>query len=212
MDDAPNINRSDDQLEAQPQTEPDCAEIKKNQRSNGIAARAALLPEQRALFSSRIVRRLLQSRAYLSSGTILIYRAMKSEVNLDGLGREASRAGRRVAYPRCVDGSTMVALWPASEDEWEQNALGIWEPSLKTSVLIEPDAIDLIVCPCVAFDAACNRLGMGAGYYDRYLPRCHNVAIVAAAFEAQKIDAVCVDRWDRKMQAVFTEASEYSSN
>ena len=72
-----------------------------------------------------------------------------------------------------------------------------------------PEEIDLVVCPCSGFDEDRNRLGMGGGFYDRYLPKCEKAAKIAVAFEAQKIPEVPMDEWDIPVEAVFTERARY---
>ena len=59
------------------------------------------------------------------------------------------------------------------------------------------------------FDEACRRLGMGGGFYDRYLPKCVNAGIVAVAFECQKAKEVPAEAWDKPVDAVFTEDAVY---
>ena len=71
---------------------------------------------------------------------------------------------------------------------WKTGAFGILEPDPARSELVPPEEIDLVLCPCAGFDGDGNRVGMGAGYYDRYLPRCSNAAIYAVAFEAQRLE------------------------
>ena len=52
-------------------------------------------------------------------------------------------------------------------------------------------------------------MGMGAGYYDRFLPQCANAVVIAAAFEVQKVKRLPVDEWDYSMERVFTEERTY---
>ena len=75
---------------------------------------------------------------------------------------------------------------------------------------IPPDQIDLVVCPGTAFDPACRRMGMGGGYYDRFLPKCTRARIVMVAFEAQKVDEIPADAWDQPVEQVFTEDRIYA--
>ena len=103
----------------------------------------------------------------------------------------------------------MIALVPRDEGAWAKGAYGILEPVWERALEITPQDIDLVICPCTVFDAACGRMGMGAGYYDRYLPKCSRAVIAAAAFEVQKAEYVPMEPWDRAMGMVFTEMCVY---
>ena len=46
---------------------------------------------------------------------------------------------------------------------------------------------------------------MGAGYYDRYLPRCARARVAAVAFKAQKAPYIPARPWDHPMDLMFTE-------
>lgn len=94
-------------------------------------------------------------------------------------------------------------------DGWQVGSFGILEPDPEKSALIAPDEIDLVLCPCTAFDEHGQRIGMGAGYYDRYLPQCSKASIAAVAFEAQKAERVLAEDWDYPMPLIFTEAATY---
>ena len=75
----------------------------------------------------------------------------------------------------------------------------------ETASTVDPAAIDLVLCPCAGFDSDGRRLGMGAGYYDRFLPQCRNAFKLLIAFEAQHLDILCTEDHDLPMDAVITE-------
>jgi 5-formyltetrahydrofolate cyclo-ligase len=50
------------------------------------------------------------------------------------------------------------------------NAWGIAEP--KQGIPTEPEKIDLVLIPLLAFDKAGNRVGYGKGFYDKFLAGC----------------------------------------
>ena len=178
-------------------------------RGEKIRARDSLPAQVRAERSERIVQRVLGSPEFQDAKPVMLYRAVGGEVRLDGLEQAPEARGKRFVYPRCVSDTEMTALLPRGGDAWEAGYAGIREPVPEKSQVIPPEEIDLVLCPCTVFDEGCGRMGMGAGFYDRFLERCPNAAVAAVAFEAQKVDTVPVEAWDKPMDAVFTEAAVY---
>ncbi len=178
-------------------------------RKAKIRARDSLSPDERAEKSAQIVQRIIHSREFQNAKTVMLYRATRGEVCLDGIKNSPQAQGKRLVYPRCVNKTEMAALLPCNEHSWEAGYAGIEEPIPEKSEVIAPEEIELVLCPCTVFDEDCNRMGFGAGFYDRFLGRCPNAHIMAAAFEVQKTDMVPVDVWDKPMNAVFTEKTTY---
>lgn len=56
------------------------------------------------------------------------------------------------------------------ELEFQINKWGIVEPI--DGELINPNEIDLVLVPLLAFDETGNRVGYGKGYYDKFLAQC----------------------------------------
>ena len=100
----------------------------------------------------------------------------------------------------------MEAAVPDTPDAFVKGKFDILSPDPKRSRIIPPEEIDVVLVPCVGFDGKGNRLGHGGGYYDRYLPRCPQTTKTLVAFEAQKLDAVCVGENDVAMDFIVTES------
>lgn len=177
--------------------------LKKHQRLAVLAKRDAIPAEQRAELSRRICEKLLSLDQVQNAKTIFLFRAFRSELDLDFFAEEAQRQGKTLLYPLCIDRTHMVAVKP--EGAWETGRFGIRIPAEKESVVFEPADIDLVLCPCSAFDGQGRRLGMGAGYYDRFLPQCIRAKKILVAFEAQRLPKVCTESTDLPMDAVLTE-------
>lgn len=70
---------------------------------------------------------------------------------------------------------------------------------------LEPE---VVIVPMLAFDARGYRLGYGGGFYDRTLELLRArgpVLAVGFAFSAQEMDAVPIDQFDQRLDAVVTE-------
>ena len=178
--------------------------IKKHQRTLALRARDAIPASVRKEKSAAICRKIRESAAYRNARTVMFYKAFRSEVDLSDLERLAEKDGKRVAYPYCIEEFQMLALHPTSEEAWELDRYGIQTPIPEKSEFIRPEQIDLVICPCSAFDDEGHRLGMGAGYYDRFLPRCKNAVIALAAFSEQRMEHVYTDAFDVPVEVVFT--------
>ena len=93
----------------------------------------------------------------------------------------------------------------SGKDAWKSGYYGILEPDADKGTVIMPQDIDLVVCPCSSFDEDCNRMGMGGGFYDRYLPGCTGAKIIAAAYEVQCAEEIPTEEFDFTAGAVATE-------
>ncbi|MBR3474726.1 MAG: 5-formyltetrahydrofolate cyclo-ligase [Oscillospiraceae bacterium] len=178
---------------------------KREQRILALASRRALSPQRRRANSEKLCKRLGELPELRKARTILSYVALEDEADLSALhGRLGPDV--RLCFPVSLPGGLLEAWDPGN---WVKGPYGIWEPDRSCSRRVEPEELDLVLAPCVAFDADCRRLGHGAGYYDRYLSRVH-APVIAAAFEVQKLERVETDCHDRTMDAVVTEKTIYT--
>ena len=179
---------------------------KQEQRALALSARRAMGAEARKAASEAICARLLTLPQVKAARTVLSYMALPDEADLSALHDGLRERGVRLCFPVSLPHGAMEAWEPRG---WVSGSYGIREPDRGSSLPIPPEEIDLVLAPCVAFDEKRKRLGHGAGYYDRYLPQCAQAAVIAAAFESQKLPAVVTDAHDRTMDAVVTEAKVY---
>ena len=157
--------------------------------------------------SDLIADKILSSGAYLNAGTIFCYMGVGREVGTDGIIQKVLRDGKRLCIPLCHGKGIMDAREYMSETELVTGACGIPEPTSDAKV-IPVSEIDLAIIPCVACDRSCNRLGHGAGYYDRFLGES-DITKVALCLDAVLADEIATDGYDVSMDAVVTEKEIY---
>lgn len=100
---------------------------------------------------------------------IALYRAFDGEVPVDGLAKFFMDKGITCCFPR-IENDRMVFCDCISLDdsEFTVSSLGIKEPDTSKTP-VEPGDIDVVVLPALAYNEEGTRLGMGGGFYDRFI-------------------------------------------
>lgn len=70
---------------------------------------------------------------------------------------------------------------------------------------IDPSGVECVILPMVGFDRAGNRLGYGAGYYDRFLTVYSMLYKIGIAYSCQEIETVPTEVHDVCMDEIITE-------
>ena len=196
-------------------------EAKRWWRSAVKKVAAELKDGYRSDASEEIRRALCSMDEYKNAETIMLYVSAGKEVITSSLMNVALKHGKTVCLPLCMDmdangkkiGGEHVMearLWN-SEHKLVPGAYGIPTPD-PDAPTVRPEDIDLVVLPCVTCDVECNRLGHGAGYYDRYLTQLRDdCATVAICYEEVLAERIPVEPHDRTIDAVVTEEKIYRS-
>lgn len=178
-----------------------------------VRRRRVALPDKE-LPSQAIWRRLTALPEYERACRVLLYIHHRSEVRTYPFLGDVWQSGKQIVVPYCQSG-VLVLFRLEHVDELVPGTLGILEPSLdlradhRRTVQLEPS--DLVIVPGVAFDRQGDRLGQGAGYYDRLLRNAPpGVAFIGIAFECQLVDAIPVLPHDVRMHKVVTEKAVYA--
>lgn len=97
---------------------------------------------------------------------LFLFAALKGEPDLLPLAGILS--ARDFALPRILNKTIMEFRRYRERDEFVKGPLGIREPSPAAPVIL-PSPGDVIIVPALALSTSGQRIGQGAGYYDRYL-------------------------------------------
>jgi len=116
--------------------------------------------------------------------------------------------GCRLALPviRREDGHRMDFHAWREDTVLAENRYGILEP--QETELLPVSSFDMLLMPLVGYDRSGNRLGMGAGYYDRCLVSIRDRETplrVGVAYSLQETEPVEVQAWDVPLHGVVNE-------
>jgi 5-formyltetrahydrofolate cyclo-ligase len=175
--------------------------------------RASLHRVERAAAERAIVNALGRLHLFRRGARVALYLPMRGEVDLRPAVDAAWQRGTAVYMPRIVNrrrARMTFAAW-TPDGPHRRNVYGIEEPALGAGRL-EARLLDAVVLPVVGFDRRGNRLGMGAGYYDRALRRRLDRArrwqrprLVGVAFACQELPSIPASPWDVPLDFIVTE-------
>ena len=175
--------------------------------------RLELDADERAAAQQAILHSLERLRLFRRGARVALYLPMAGEVDVRPCLERALRRGATVFVPRIASrrrGRMSFVRWTPDIAQ-RRNRFGILEPE-GTIRPTPARQLDVVVVPVVGFDRHGNRLGMGAGYYDRALRRRLDPArrwrrprLIGVAFACQELAAIPASPWDVPLDLIVTE-------
>jgi 5-formyltetrahydrofolate cyclo-ligase len=128
----------------------------------------------------------------------------RNEVDLRSLDALLRERGARVAYPTIEPESRVMSFRFVRDIEaMEERGFGFREPGAEDP---EAESLDVIVVPALQIDGSGHRIGYGAGYYDRTIPRFAPPGVaIGVAFDFQLIPEVPVTEGDVPVSIIVTD-------
>lgn len=188
------------------ESNPSISERKKGLRQKMLAMRRALSANETESRSSSLKENILSLPEYKNAKKIMAFLAMKGESNLDGFIRQALLDGKEVYIPVCLPERQMEVGRLIDMEHFEKGPLGLRNLPAGYEVT-SPESLDLVLIPGLAVSQEGIRLGMGAGYYDRYLARVPFEKRVAALWDFQVIPDIPSEPFDQKIAKIVTDKS-----
>lgn len=163
--------------------------------------RLLLDQETFSLYNQSIFNQVIHHPYYQSAQMIACYVSFQHEVDTLVLIEDALQT-HRVCVPK-VHGDIMHFYEIQSLDDLKEGTFHVLEPT--TSKQIQPQDIDFMIVPLLAFDQLKYRVGYGKGYYDKYFAAGYQGYKLGLAFSFQYIDCIDIDQYDYCLDEIIVE-------
>ena len=178
--------------------------------SSKQALRDAAKQKRRAIPEDEIKKKSARICAYLlevidGCDPVMAYVSKPPEVDTHPFIRDLLREGRRVVVP-IIEKETRTLRLSYLRDTTllVKSTFHVPEP-IGNEIPAQASDIQTVIIPLLAFDRRGNRLGYGAGYYDRFLAQNPGVKKIGVAFSCQETGSVPRDENDIRIDIVVTE-------
>lgn len=180
-------------------------DLKKTLRNEALARRDALAPAWRVAASQQMAA--CADALALAPGTVVsAFLPIRSEVDLQPLMAVLAQGGVRLCLPAIIDRTTMVFREYLPGQPLVDMGFGTSGPGPDAMVL-EPQ---IMLVPLAAFDASGERIGYGAGYYDRAIAQLHArkkaPRLIGVAFDCQQVEKVPAEAHDVPLDEILSES------
>lgn len=157
--------------------------------------------------SARIAERAIALPEYQRAGCVLSYASLLGEVRTESLNARILADAKTLLLPKVTGSGLMAAARVTDLSTLRPGKMRV--PEVENGECFDPEKIDLVFVPGIAFDKEGGRLGFGGGYYDRFLPMAGRALRVGLAFGMQIVPDVCAMEHDQKMDVLITEDNVY---
>jgi len=156
---------------------------------------------------SRIIAEKLESLpVFKLAQDVLFYYGVRGEVKTLPLIQKYLEL-KSLYLPVIVNETTFHATRLRSPLKLIPNTMGIPEP--EKGDMLNETPLDLIIVPGIAFDAKGHRIGMGKGYYDRFLAQYPHALKIGLAFTEQMVENLPQDPYDVSVDMIITDSCIY---
>ncbi|MEI8349309.1 MAG: 5-formyltetrahydrofolate cyclo-ligase [Candidatus Omnitrophota bacterium] len=181
---------------------------KKELRAKLLAKLLSLTAEELKRRSDNVTERLSNLPLYKKAKVIMAYFPLKGEVDILRMIRKDLKS-KRFCFPVMDVAKKELQAFQVSnlEDDFAVGPFGVRQPLSSRTRKVTTSEIDMIIVPALAFDREKNRLGRGAGFYDRFLKNIHPpTSKVGIAFDFQICDDLPIHPpFDEKVDLIVSE-------
>jgi 5-formyltetrahydrofolate cyclo-ligase len=183
------------------------SDSKKTIRIETLQRRDAIQRDLKEVKDSSIMHRVFQLPEFKDARSILFYASFRSEVDTIDMIKISLNMGKIIVMPKVDRENGRLNLYEIKNmNELVRGYMWILEPFVDEDRSRSLDDIDLVIIPGAAFDVYGNRLGYGAGYYDKLLSETkRKIPIIAPAYEEQVVEGIPAESHDVKVDKIITD-------
>ncbi len=184
----------------------DIREHKNTLRNKFKEIRLNFSKEEKENLDEKIFEKVINSKFYQECDVVFLFVSTKIEVDTIKLINFSLENGKKVAVPKCVDGTrNMDFYYINSVEELEVATFSVLEPivNICEKVLKVPTK-SICIVPGLSFDKEGYRLGYGKGYYDRFLSNFKGITL-GICYCACFFGTLPHGRFDKKVDYLVTE-------
>ena len=183
-------------------------DAKKSLRREIKSLLSAQTLEERDEKSWRIQKKLFEHAAFQKAGVVCFFVALPEEVNTHPMIQGSLKSGKKVLVPLVDLENKELKLYEIRDlsTDLVPGALGILEPRPDRARRADPKETDCVIVPGLAFSAIGERLGRGAGFYDRFLSGLPaKTPKIALAFSFQVLPQIPQETHDHRVDFILTD-------
>ncbi len=155
--------------------------------------------------SNLVIEQVLNLAEYQSSKVVGSYFGVRGEIDPSSL---LNVSQPQHAFPVVESDGKLSFVIP--DGPLKNGPYGIPEPVL--GIKVDPEDLDMVLVPLVAADLSGNRIGHGAGFYDKtfsFRKSESDPYFVGLAHEFQIVPPLNPEPWDVPLDAIITEKTIY---
>ena len=182
--------------------------LKETLRKNMLLQRKNMDIDNVNALSNKIMCTLIELPQFKDCKNIMLYISFNKEVDTYPLANFCLNNDKTVIAPYCIQTERKIIPFKINNltNDLTKSTFGVMEPKHDSLQKANLKDIDLIIVPGVVFDENCNRIGFGAGYYDRFLPKKQkNTPTIGIAYDYQIVDKVPTGKYDVPLDFIITE-------
>lgn len=181
-------------------------------RNRKLMLRGALKEKELFYINERVTENIRSLSAYKNAQVVYFYMAVRNEADVTGLLKECLKNGKQCVFPRVINDFEMEFFVVSDMVQLKEGYKGIMEPDESCQIYKADGRSSIMLVPGAVFDRNGGRIGMGKGFYDRYIGSHSIDCLAGICGEYQLENKVPMDKNDIYMDIVVTENGIYKRN